>query len=168
MKLGINAQYVKEVTLENPNAPGIFTHQSDKPNVDIDIDVGARKLGEDIYEVALALKAVARVVSTNQEDSVAPDEPSGIDNHDEREETRPTLINAFTINLVYAGVFTIQDIEDDSVLEPLLLVECPRLIFPFARSVVANFTREAGYPPLLVNPVDFAALYKEQKIQGRS
>jgi len=133
-KFGINAQYVKDFSLENPNAPAIFAQAITNPEVDVDIDVGARKLSDDIYEVALALKATANMGT----------------------------MKAFVIELVYAGVFTIAGIKPEN-LEPMLLIECPRLLFPFARAAVANLTREGGFPPLLVNPVDFAALYKQQK-----
>lgn len=134
VRFGINAQYVKDFSFENPNAPGIFTKQNDRPDVDVDIDVGARKISDDIFEVALAVKAGAKIGEHQ----------------------------AFVVELVYAGVFTIQNISEDN-LEPMLLIECPRLLFPFARSAVANLTREGGFPPLLINPVDFAGLYKEQK-----
>lgn len=134
VRFGINAQYVKDFSFENPNAPAIFTQAIANPEVDVDIDVGARKLSDDIYEVALALKAGANIGTSK----------------------------AFVVELVYAGVFTIKGIKEEN-LEPMLLVECPRLLFPFARSAIANLTREGGFPPLLVNPVDFAALYRQQK-----
>jgi len=115
--------------------PGNLTVQ-EQPGIDLGIDVSAQPhaSGPDVYEVALKLAATAK----------AGDQP------------------LFVTELDYAGVFQLQGIAEDQI-EPMLLIECPRLLFPFARRIVAEITREGGFPPLLIDPVDFVSLYQQQK-----
>lgn len=130
--LNINAQYVKDISFENPNAPQILVRK-EQPKLNLSVDVRASKLGNDAYEVELLCRAEAKI----GEDI------------------------AFIVELNYAGLFTLK-VSDESTLQPLLLIECPRLLFPFARAIVANVTREGGFPPLSINPIDFVDLYRTQ------
>jgi len=132
--LVINAQYVKDFSFENPNSPKILLEQKEPPAVQINVDVKTAKLSDTVYEVSLNIQAQAK---SNAE-------------------------TAFLCELVYAGVFTIKGIPEEQ-LQPVLLIECPRLLFPFARAVIADATREGGFAPLLIHPIDFAGLYLKQR-----
>lgn len=131
--MAINLQYLKDLSFENPRAPQVFTQGGTQPQVQVGVDVGARQAGERMYEVNLSINAQAK---------------QGDD-------------TAFVIELVYAGLFTMTGFAQEQ-LGPVLLIECPRLLFPFARAIIANATRDGGFPPLMVNPIDFAALYRRQ------
>jgi preprotein translocase subunit SecB len=133
LALTINLQYVKDLSFENPRAPHVFAPSEHQPQVQVNVDVGARQLAESAYEVTLTLNAEAK----------AGDQA------------------VFMVELTYAGVFTVPALPPEQ-LRPLLLIECPRLLFPFARAVVAEATRDGGFPPLMINPIDFAALYRRQ------
>lgn len=132
-RLDINAQYIKDFSFENPNAPQIFGQQNGQPNINIKVDVAARKLDGDQYECVLSLNAKAEAGTTT----------------------------AFVIELAYAGVFTIQNVSQEQ-LSPLLLIECPRHLFPFARAIIADATINGGFPPLLIQPIDFVDLFRQQ------
>ena len=132
-QIGLMAQYVKDLSFENPNAPGSLQSE-ERPQIDVTINVNARRVGEEGYEVELKIS-----VSAKQADK-----------------------NAFIVELVYAGLFGIRNLADEN-LEPFLLIECPRLIFPFARRIIADATRDGGFPPLMLDPVDFAYLYQQQR-----
>ncbi len=137
LKFTINAQYLKDLSFENPRAPESLRNFSSNPTFKIDIDVKTKLLkdhGENIYEVELIVKG-----QTN-----ADDKP------------------LFLVEGSYCGIFTIENAEAE-VLEKILLIECPKFLFPFLRSVVANATREGGFPPLMLNPVDFVGMYEKKK-----
>lgn len=127
--LHVKGQYVKDMSFENPGHPPVQT----QPNIDLGIDVNAKPLSEDVYEVSLRMKAEAKADATV----------------------------LFISELVYAGQFQLKNVPEDQ-LEPMLLIECPRLLFPFARRIIAEITREGGFPPLLIDPVDFVQLYRNQ------
>jgi preprotein translocase subunit SecB len=129
----VNMQYVKDLSFENPRAPQVFTTNDRAPQVQVNVDVGARPLAENMYEITLVLNAEAK----GAEQSV------------------------FVVELTYAGLFTVPALPQEQ-LRPLLLIECPRLLFPFARAIIADATRDGGFPPLMINPIDFAALYRRQ------
>lgn len=128
------AQYVKDLSFENPQSPGSLLGGNVAPAIEASVDVAARKLGEIDFESELKITVRAR---------------------------RGEVI-VFLVELVYAALFQIQNAPDD-ILEPILLIECPRLIFPFARRVVADVTRDGGFAPLLIDPIDFAGLYQRQR-----
>lgn len=129
--LVINAQYVKDLSFEVPGAPAIFTQlQQRPPDISIKVDVQARPLDTDIYEVVLETRADCK---------------SG--EH-----------VAFILELAYAGVFTLNVAPQD--VRPVLLIECPRMLFPFARQILSSTTLNGGFLPLMLGPVDFAALYQ--------
>ena len=137
VKFLINAQYLKDISFENPKAPDSLRKFGSNPKIQIDIDVKSRPLkghGENIFEVELIIKG-----ETN------------VDNE-----------SIFLIEASYCGVFTIEHAKGE-LLEKILLIECPKFLFPFLRSVLSNCTREGGFPPLMVAPVDFSAMYEKRK-----
>lgn len=128
----INAQYIKDVSFEAPNVPAIFTEKNAGPEIAINVDVQATKIQENLFEVTLKVKADAKI----------------------KEKT------AFLCEVEYACLATI--VMPPENLEPVLLIEVPRLLFPFVRSIVADLTRESGFPPLMINPIDFVGLYHQR------
>ena len=131
--LVVNAQYIKDLSFEAPAAPEVFQRmQTTRPDITINIDVQAVPLADTAYEVVLNMRAECKV--------------------DQKV--------AFIMELVYAGNFNIRVPREH--LQAVLLVECPRLLFPFARSILAEISREGGFPPVLLGPVDFVAMYQKQ------
>jgi len=142
VQLNTLAQYVKDFSFENPKAPMSLQGQQEQPEISIAVNVNAQTMGETEYEVSIKLEAEAKV-----KDDVL-----------------------FNVELLYAGVFRITGVPAEHV-HPVVLIECPRLLFPFARQIVAEGTRNGGFPPLMIDPVDFAALYRqrlEQEGQGET
>jgi preprotein translocase subunit SecB len=133
-QLIVNAQYVKDLSFENPRAPQSLMQPAGQPSVDINVDVKAQNLGPDVFEVVLTINATART----------QDEP------------------VFLVELAYGAVVTVANVPPD-MLAPLILVETPRIVFPFARAVIANATRDGGFPPLMINPIDFAELLRRHQ-----
>ena len=147
--LVVNVQYIKDLSFEVPGAPVIYTTLKAAPRVDINLDVQARRIqeGQNAFEVTLAIRAEATEAAIN---GSAP--PTG---------------RVFLAELSYSGVFTLNGIPDDT-MEPMLLVECPRILFPFARNILADVTREGGFPPVLLQPIDFLALWQNRRAQEAS
>lgn len=137
--LAINIQYVKDLSFEVPGGPEIFTQLKVQPEVSIHLDVNARQIAAQTFEVVLSIRAEAR----NQGQT------------------------AFIAELDYAGVFTLNNIPPELV-EPVLLAEAPRLLFPFARNIVADVTREGGFPPVMLQPIDFLALWQSRRAQSQA
>lgn len=144
--LVVNLQYVKDLSFEVPGAPLVYTALRQPPRVDINLDVQARRVteGQNSFEVGISIRAEAF------DPAPAPGTEAA---------------SIFVAELVYAGVFTLNGIPEASV-EPVLLVECPRLLFPFARDVLATATRDGGFPPVLLQPIDFLALWQARRAQG--
>jgi preprotein translocase subunit SecB len=136
-QLNVLAQYIKDFSFENPNAPRALAPSQTPPSINIQINVGLSQLAPTDYEVSLKLEGRAE----SAESSVL-----------------------FAFDLTYSGVFRIQNIPEDQV-HPVLMIECPRLLFPFAREIVATSVRGGGFPPLLLDPVDFVALYQQRVAQ---
>jgi preprotein translocase subunit SecB len=136
-QIQVLAQYVKDLSFENPAAP--MSLQGQKPALEVGVDVQARGLGVDQYEVAIRVRADAK--SANQ--------------------------TVFVCEVTYAGVFMLKNISQENI-QPILLIECPRQLFPFARRVVADTTRDGGFPPLMLDPIDFLTLYKAQLAQQKA
>lgn len=134
--LTIGAQYIKDFSFENPNAPHAILNLSQPPEVAMDVDVKVNQFQDNAYEVCLTLSANAK-----SDDTVL-----------------------FMIEIVYAAIVQVDPSLEDDYIEKLLLIETPRLIFPFARAIVADSSREGGYPPLLINPIDFVDLYHKRQI----
>ncbi|MCH7865840.1 MAG: protein-export chaperone SecB [Proteobacteria bacterium] len=127
----INVQYIKDLSFEAPTAPGIFSAlQTQQPDITVNINVGANPLQDKVFEVVLEINAECKI-----EKQIG-----------------------FILELDYAGVFTL-NIPDEH-LQAVLLIECPRLIFPFARNILAEVSRDGGFPPLMLGPVDFAAMFQ--------
>ena len=131
----IHTQYIKDLSVENPNAPQVFLEMKEAPNVNVNLDVSASRLQESAYEVILTAEIKATL----------------------KEKT------GFIIELKYGALVSLDQSIDGDKLEAALLIETPRHLFPFARAIVAGASRDAGYPPLLINPVDFTRLYRDQK-----
>jgi preprotein translocase subunit SecB len=131
--LSLVGQYIRDLSFENPGAPGSIMSGSGAPAFNVQINVGVKKQPDELYAVELKLNAKA-------------------------ERTGNVLFN---VELVYGGVFRIRNVPEAN-LPPLLMVECPRLLFPFARQVLANVTQQGGFPPLMMEPVDFNGLFRQQ------
>jgi preprotein translocase subunit SecB len=129
--LRVLAQYLKDHSFENPRAPASFREVGGAPGIEVNVDVNARALGSNQYEVELAVSARAR---------------------------RDKEI-VFVVETTYAGVFEIANVPE-AHLEPVLLIECPRLLFPFARQIVADTTSAGNFPPVMLDPIDFLGIYQ--------
>jgi preprotein translocase subunit SecB len=137
--VAINVQYIKDLSFESPNVLQLLTQESTgTPEVSFNLGVQVNPVSPDNFEVVLTVRAEAK---------------------------RGDVV-AFIIELVYAGLFTITGIPPEQ-LEPLLFIEGPRLLFPFARAIVADLTREGGYSPLLLNPIDFVDLYRRKLAENQ-
>lgn len=132
----ILGQYLKDFSFENPNAPQSLAPQQDQPDINISVNVNARNLGPTDFEVELHLDAKA---SSNGK-----------------------LL--FAADLLYAGIFRLENYPQN-VLHPAVLIECPRMLFPFARQIMADSTRNGGFPPLMLDPIDFVEMYKRRMNQ---
>ena len=132
-QLNILGQYVKDLSFENPGAPGSLGPRQQAPNININVNVNANPLADKEYDVAMTLTAHATY-------------------------DKDVLFNA---ELVYGGVFRIDGFPQEHML-PLLFIECPRLLFPFARQIIADATRNGGFPPLLIDPIDFAKMFQQR------
>ena len=135
-QLAILAQYVKDLSFENPNAPQVF-QSSGQPKLDVNVNVGVTRPGEDVYEVALKINVAAKVEGAT----------------------------SFAVELLYNGLFGLRNVPEEA-LQPFLLVEAPRILFPFARRVISDVTRDGGFAPLMLEPIDFASLYLAQANGG--
>ncbi len=131
-QVSIFAQYVKDLSVENPSAPEVYSWQV-QPTLDVQFNLNVQGAGESVHEVTLKFDISAR-------------SDNGVH---------------FVIDLSYAGLFGIRNVPDEA-LPPFLLIEAPRLLFPFARQVIAEAIANTGFPPLLLDPIDFASAYMAQ------
>jgi preprotein translocase subunit SecB len=131
--LNVLAQYVKDLSFESPGAPNSLRGRDKAPGIAINVNVGANPLSETEFDVNLTLNAKATF-------------------------DKEVL---FIVELVYGGVFRIEGFPQEHML-PLLFIECPRLIFPFARQIIAEATRNGGFPPLMLDPIDFAQMFQQK------
>jgi preprotein translocase subunit SecB len=136
-QISVLAQYVKDLSFENPHAPRSMAPPAQQPAINIQINVDAMPMSETDFEVTLRMEGKA--------------------------ETQGMLL--FGFELVFAGLFRVQNVPADS-LQPIIMIECPRLLFPFAREIIATATRNGGFPPLMLEPVDFVALYRQRMGQN--
>ena len=134
-QLMVLAQYTKDLSFENPNAPGSL-QQTTQPQIGISVNVVTTPLSDTDIEVTLRLEGKAEAAGSVM----------------------------FNIELQYAGVFRIQNVPQESV-QAVVLIECPRILFPFAREIVATSVRNGGFPPLMLDPIDFVALYQQRMAQ---
>lgn len=133
--IGLISQYVKDMSFENPNAPAVFQWQA-APQIDVQFNIGADGVGENLFEVVLKIDVTSKVDGQT----------------------------AFVVDLQYAGLFGVRNVPEDQ-LQPFFLAEAPRILFPFARRVVADAVRDGGFPPLLLEPIDFHGLFVQQQAQ---
>ncbi len=135
--VGIVAQYIKDLSFENPGAPALMNQGPQGPQIDLGVDLQARRGDAEHFEVLLKLQVTAKAGDKT----------------------------VFLLELAYAGLFRIVGVPED-MLQPLLLIQAPHMLFPFARRIVADVVRDGGMPPLMVDPIDFAALYQTKLSQG--
>ena len=134
----IGAQYIKDFSFENPRGIETLSAIQENPDVSVDVSTNARAIGEEgMFEVLLFIRAEAQI------------------------EENPLFI----VELTYGGVVQVGNVPEEEI-KPVVLVEGPRHLFPFARSIVSNAVRDGGFPPLLINPIDFGALYVEQHVDS--
>lgn len=126
-------QYVKDFSFENPNAPRSLGQQQQAPQISLNVNVGGQGLSDTDFESTLVLEGKAEVGSEV----------------------------LFQFELTYSGVFRVVNVPQDQI-HPVVMIECPRLLFPFARQIVADAVRNGGFPPLYIDPVDFAGLYRQR------
>ncbi len=131
-QVGMVAQYVKDFSFENPNAPAVYNWQG-QPQIDVQFNIGTQAIAEDLHESALRIEITAAAAEGT----------------------------AFKLELLYGGLFALKNVPAEAI-PAFLLGEAPRLIFPFARRVVADAVRDGGFPPLMLDPIDFNALYFSQ------
>ena len=139
IQVRVISQYIKDLSFENPNVARFLSTTGGNPNLRLEITVNAQKMDDKVFESAITLTAQA----TNE---------TGV---------------IYDLENVYAGLFQVEGLPE-AQLEPFLLIHCPTLIFPFQRRLVADVTREGGFPPLLIDPIDFGALYAQKAQQAAS
>ncbi|TNM60593.1 protein-export chaperone SecB [Aliirhizobium smilacinae] len=137
--LNILAQYTKDLSFENPGAPRSLQARDNAPNINIGVNVNANPLSDNDFDVVLSLNAEAK-----DGDKVV-----------------------FAAELVYGGVFRITGFPQEHML-PVLFIECPRLLFPFARQIIADVTRNGGFPPLMIDPIDFAQMFSQRMAEEQA
>ncbi len=137
-QVNVVGQYIKDLSFECPDATRFFRGPGKNPNLQINFNVQVRNLQQDAYEVALSLEGEAK-------------SDEGV---------------LYNIELIYAGAFVLRNLPQEAI-QPVLFIECPALLFPFVRRLVADLSREGGFPPLLLHPVDFAELLRRQQQQGQ-
>ena len=130
--IGLISQYVKDLSFENPNAPAVYQWQ-DAPQIDVQFNIAAEGVGDSLFEVALKIDVTSKTDAGTM----------------------------FVIDLKYAGLFGVRNVPEDQ-LQPFFLAEAPRILFPFARRVVADAVRDGGFAPLLLEPIDFHGLFMQQ------
>ncbi len=136
----INSQYVKDLSFEVPNAPEIFLTPTLKPDINLSVDIDAKRLSVNAFEVILKINAEAK----GNEKAI------------------------FICELSYGGIFTLDEkIQDQKEIEQILLIYCPNMLFPFARKIIASCTIDGGFPPLMLEPIDFADLYQKRAAQTK-
>jgi len=132
----ILAQFIRDLSFENPHAPESLRGGTAQPQIDLGVEMNARSREDGFFEVDIKLSAKA----SREEGAV------------------------FVVELLYGGVFQIAGVAAED-LEPVLLIECPRYLFPFARKIIADVTSDGGYPPFMLDPIDFAGVYTARKAQ---
>ncbi|MFN3944868.1 MAG: protein-export chaperone SecB [Allosphingosinicella sp.] len=142
-QVGILSQYVKDFSFENPNAPHVYQWQG-QPAIDVQFNIGAGKVGDDVHEVVLQITVTAK--------------GTGLEGQEQ---------TAFMVDLLYAGLFALRNVPEEQ-LQPFLLAEAPRILFPFARRIISDAVLDGGFPPLMLEPIDFASLYMQQAAQRQA
>ncbi|MDC0865047.1 protein-export chaperone SecB [Rickettsiaceae bacterium] len=136
--IAVSAQYIKDLSFENPNAPAVLATHDKQPNIDLSLDLKTKKMPEEgHFEVELSISAKAKV----EEDTL------------------------FLVDLKYAGVFHLINIPEEQ-MEVMLAVHCPSIIFPYARRIISHATQDGGFYPLSIDPVDFGMLYSKKMMEN--
>jgi len=138
--LALTAQYVKDLSFENPGAPQNLADLNPPPTIKVDVDVEARQLSGQFYEAVIHIRAEA-----SRDDKTF-----------------------FVVEVSYGGLCTVADDVPQQHIQPLVMIEGPRLLFPFARAVISDAVRDGGLPPLLINPIDFTALYQQMQANAKA
>ena len=136
-QLSVLAQYVKDFSFESPGAPQTLQGPGQNPQLQVGVNVNAGPRGEDIYETVVHLEAHAK-----SDDGVI-----------------------YNVEIDYGGLFRIKNVPE-KMLQPVLFVDCPTLLFPFVRRVIADVVRDGGFPPLMLDPIDFGRLYAQNLSKG--
>jgi len=136
-QINVLVQYTKDLSFENPHAPRSLAPQSTQPEISIQVNVNARPLSSEEYEVELILEGSAQ-------------------NAD---------LTLFKFDLTYSGLFRLTNFPEQDI-QPFVMIECPRLLFPFARQIIADCVRNGGFPPLYLDPIDFVVLYQQRMSQN--
>ena len=134
-QIGVISQYVKDLSVENPNSPDVYQWEV-QPQIDVQFNIASAPVSDEVHEVELKIDVVAKA-------------DQGV---------------AFQVELLYCGLFGLRNVTDDQA-HPFLFAEAPRLLFPFARAIVSDAVRDAGFQPLMLEPIDFTALYMQQREQ---
>ncbi|GAB5482331.1 protein-export chaperone SecB [Sphingorhabdus sp. EL138] len=134
-QIGVISQYIKDLSVENPNAPDVYQWET-QPQIDVQFNIGSKPVADEVNEVELKIDVVAKA-------------DQGI---------------AFQVELLYCGLFGLRNVPDEQA-HPFLFAEAPRLLFPFARAIISDAVRDAGFQPLMLEPIDFTALYMQQREQ---
>ena len=134
LQVRVIAQYIKDLSFENPNVHKLLEDPGDQPNLRIEVNVNASNVGPQKFESVINFKAEA----TNKFGTL------------------------YDMELAYGGTFHVENLPEPQ-LQPFLLIHCPALLFPFARRLIADLTREGGFPPLLLDPIDFGMLYAKRQ-----
>ena len=134
-QVGIISQYVKDLSFENPNAPAVYQWQG-QPKIDVSFNIGSGQLNDEIHEVVLRVEVRAQTGDQT----------------------------AFAVDLLYAGLVGMRNVPEEQV-QPFMLAEAPRILFPFARQIINQVVQDGGFPPLLLEPIDFGALYVQRIAQ---
>ena len=130
-------QFIRDLSFENPRAPDVLRAGANQPQIDMGVEMNARGRDDGLYEVDLKLSARA-----SRDDGPV-----------------------FVVELLYGGLFAIEGVPPEE-MEPVLLVECPRFLFPFARRIIGDVTTDGGFPPFLLDPIDFAGVYAARRAQA--
>ena len=140
-QVNIVAQFIRDLSFENPNIGRLLDGPGDNPNLKLEVNVNAERTRPDLYQSTIDFKAHA----TNKDGTI------------------------YIFECVYGGLFGIKNIPEQA-LEPFLLINCPTILFPFLRRLVADITREGGFPPLMLDPIDFAGLYmrRQQELAAKA
>lgn len=141
--IALNGQYIKELHFDNINSTTSFIPQKEAPKIEIAINFNSRNLQEDIYEVVLVIKAQVKSQDENN-------------------------ITLFDVKLAYSGLVTLNNVTDEEQKEAVLMIHVPTLLFPYARRVLSDVTRDGGFQPLMLEPMDFASLHQQRKAQKES
>lgn len=133
VSLNVLAQYVKDLSFESPGAPNSLRGRDKPPSININVNVNANPLSGKEYDVSLSISARA-----NYDNEVL-----------------------FNVELIYGGVFRLDGFPQEHVL-PILFIECPRILFPYARQIISEATRNGGFPPLMLDPIDFSQMFQQK------